>query len=333
MSTQQFSLKRTLRLFFTGAAMGSADIVPGVSGGTVAFLMGIYEELIHSIKVLSGEVVKLLIQGKITRAISKVPFQFLIPLGTGLLLAVLSLSKTIAFLLSHYPLFVWSFFFGLVTASIWVVRTRVKSWDLHDYGAMLLVSIFAFILVGAVPVETPNNVFAIFLSGFVAICAMILPGISGSFLLVIMGKYEQILTALNQRDMLTVSIFMMGCVAGLAVFSRLLSYLFAKHHDILIASLMGFMIGSLRKVWPWKEVVLTRVNSHGDIVPVVENNILPILNDPTTYICIGLAIVGFGVVTLLDRLQSTKEHIGDIHDKAFATTHKKAVASQKAGKI
>jgi putative membrane protein len=314
MTTSHFSWKRTIRLLFTGAAMGAADIVPGVSGGTVAFLMGIYEELIHSIKTLSGEVIRLLIKGKVKDAFQRVPFQFLVPLGTGLLLAVISLSKTIAYLLSHHPTYLWSFFFGLVVASIWVVRTRVKSWDMHDIVAMAGVSILAFVLVGAVPVETPNNLITIFLSGFIAICAMILPGISGSFLLVIMGKYEQVLSALNNRDILTLSVFMIGAVAGLAVFSRVLSYLFAKHHDILIAGLMGFMIGSLRKVWPWKEVVLTRIN-------------------PSTYLCIALMLAGFAAVTLLDRLQTTREHVGDIHDKAFIKSHKQAVESQKPGKI
>lgn len=333
MKPNYFSLKQTLRLFFTGSAMGLADIVPGVSGGTVAFLLGIYEELIYSIKLVSGDVLRLLVKGKIREAFHKIPFSFLVPLGIGLMGSVLAFSHTIAVLLETHPDYLWSFFFGLVLASVWVVRKRVKTWDWHDYTAFVVLSIFTYVLVGAVPVETPKTLFAFFLSGFIAICAMILPGISGSFLLVIMGKYEQILTAVNQRDFPIIFVFIFGCIVGLSVFARVLSYLFAKHHDIVIASLMGFMIGSLRKVWPWKEILMTRVDGHGEIVPVVEKNIFPNLDNPITYICIGLGIGGFLLVTLLDKMQTTKEHSDDIQDPAFVKAHKKAVASQKTGKI
>lgn len=333
MKPKKFSLKQTIRLFLTGSAMGLADIVPGVSGGTVAFLLGIYEELIYSIKLISGEVLRLLVKLKFKEAFQKIPFTFLVPLGVGLMGAVLTFSHTIAELLKTHPDYLWSFFFGLVLASVWVVRKRVKTWDWHDYLALVALSIFTYILVGAVPVETPRSYLAFFISGFIAICAMILPGISGSFLLVIMGKYEQILTALNQRDLPVILVFIAGCIIGLALFARVLSYLFAKHHDILIAGLMGFMIGSMRKVWPWKEILMTRVDSHGEIVPVVEKNIFPNLDSPVTYLCIGLGIAGFLLVTILDKLQTTKEHSDDINDPSFVKAHKSSITSQKKGKI
>ncbi|MBP9820442.1 DUF368 domain-containing protein, partial [Candidatus Woesebacteria bacterium] len=274
-SERTFSFMNSLRLFFTGFAMGAADIVPGVSGGTMAFILGIYEELIYSIKVMSGEVIALGIRGRIKEAWQKIPFAFLFPLGFGLLAAIGSLSKVIAFLLHDYPSFIWSFFFGLVIASIVVVRKRVVTWDIQDYGIMGVTAIVAYLLVGVIPVETPSNLLITFLSGAIAICAMILPGISGSFLLVILGKYEQILQAVLTYDFLTLGVFAAGAALGLALFSRVLSWLFRHYHDVTVAALIGFMIGSLRKVWPWKEVLVTRLNSHGELVTVVDRNILP----------------------------------------------------------
>lgn len=327
------TLKNSVRLFFTGFIMGSADIVPGVSGGTVAFVMGIYEELIQSIKTVSGQVPKLVLQMKFIEAFEKIPLHFLVPLALGLLTAVFTLSNAVSYLLEFHPQFVWSFFFGLVLASVLVVRKRVVTWNIHDYLAVVVTAIAAYIIVGAVPVETPNTLLALFLSGAVAICAMILPGVSGSFLLVIMGKYEQVLGAVTNRDFVTLIVFGLGAVAGLALFSRLLSWLFKKHHDIVIALLIGFMIGSLRKVWPWKEVVTTRINSHGSVVPLLERNIIPAQLTTDVVVCLVLFVVGLSVVLLLDKLQVTKEHVKDIDDKEFMKEHSAAIKSQKSGDI
>lgn len=326
-------IKDKIRLFTTGFVMGSADIVPGVSGGTVAFLMGIYEELIQSIKTVSGKVPRLVIERKISDAWHAIPFSFLIPLGLGLLTAVLSLSNAVAYLLQTHPDFVWSFFFGLVLSSVLVVRKRVVNWDLHDYVAALGTAVFAYVLVGAVPVETPNTLPALFLSGVIAICAMILPGISGSFLLVIMGKYEQVLGAVASRDVVTIVVFGLGAVSGLAVFSRVLSWLFKRHHDIVIAMLTGFMVGSLRKVWPWKEVVMTRINSHGEVVPLVEKNVLPGSLSIEVLFCVALFVIGLIVVFLLDKMHVTAEHLTDIEDREFEREHDKSLKSQKKGII
>lgn len=322
----------SLRLYFSGFMMGSADTVPGVSGGTIAFLLGIYEELIQSIKTVSGEVLKLALQLKIKEAWKAIPFGFLVPLMLGIFSAIIVLADGISYLLKYQPAYLWSFFFGLVVASVMMVRKRVVTWNKHDYLALLIGAIFAYVLVGAVPVSTPETMLALFLSGSVAICAMILPGISGSFLLVIMGKYEQILNAVTERNFLVLSVFMVGAVFGLAIFSRVLSWLFAKHHDIVVAALTGFMIGSLRKVWPWKEVLETRLNSHGELVPLVERNILPLF-DWSTLLAVVIALVGFGLIVLLDKAQVTKERVKDIHDPAFAREHKQALESQKSGKI
>ena len=198
--------------------MGTADLIPGVSGGTIAFLSGIYEELLQSIKTVSGDFLKLLLSGKIKEAIKVIPFKFLVPLALGLFTAVLSLANLMSYLLKEYPIFVWSFFFGLVLASTWIVLKRVVKWDISDKLAFVISTIAAYILVGAIPVETPNTPFFIFVSGMIAICAMILPGISGSFILLLLGKYQQILGAVTNKDVVTLAIFMVGAVLGLALF-------------------------------------------------------------------------------------------------------------------
>lgn len=308
--------------------MGAADIVPGVSGGTIAFIFGIYEELLYTIKTVSGKTLKLGLQGKFAEAWKSIPFSFGIPLGLGIGVALLSMANVISFLLVEYPAFLWSFFFGLVLASIILVRKRVIDWNVKDYIALIVTTIGSYILVGAVPVETPNTYLAIMLSGAIAICAMILPGISGSFLLVIMGKYEQILNAVVERDIITLGVFMIGIVLGLALFSRLLTWLFAQQHDLIIAALIGFMIGSLRKIWPWKEVLTTRVNSHGEVVPFLEKNIIPSSVDGDVIMCILLAVAGMALIMTMEKFQAMKEHTKDIENPEFEKGHKKALASE-----
>jgi putative membrane protein len=328
-STLIKNLKKYLRLLFTGFTMGSADIVPGVSGGTMAFIFGIYEELINSIKVVSGEVPKLLLKGRVKEAFQAIPFSFLIPLAMGLFAAILTLSSLLSRLLVDYPVLLWSFFFGLVLASIFIVSKRIVTWDKRDILVMLIFTVVAYNLVGMVPVETPTTALAFIISGAIAITAMILPGVSGSFLLIIMGKYEQILGAVSDRDFVTIGLVGIGAVLGLALFSRLLSWLFKNHHDIVIASLTGFMIGSLRKLWPWKEALLTRINSKGVEVAIVEQNILPARFDNNVMMAIGLCILAILIIFLFDRLQLTEERVEDIDDKDFEKEHKKALRIQE----
>lgn len=296
-----------LRLFLTGFGMGSADIVPGVSGGTIAFIFGIYEELINSIKTVTSTTLQLILKLKFKEAIASIPFKFLIPLFGGIFTAIFTLSKLISYLLTNQPIYIWSFFFGLVITSIILVSKKITKWETPSFIALILSSIVAYMIVGAVPQETPANLLAFFLSGAVAICAMILPGISGSFLLVIMGKYHQILEAVNNRDFLTLIVFMLGAAVGLALFSRVLSWLFKNHHNLTIATLTGFMIGSLRKVWPWKETILTRLNSHGEIVPVVQQNILPDSFDQTVIFAVLLAFVAAVLMLYLSKFDNKKE--------------------------
>ena len=291
-----------LRYFITGFAMGSADIVPGVSGGTIAFIAGIYEKLINSIKTVSSEGVKRILKGDVSGAVRVIPFGFLLPLGLGILTAIFTLARFLEYALVEYPIFVWSFFFGLIVASVFLVKKKVKKWSGRLHLVLILSTIIAYFIVGAVPVETPATIIAFFLSGSIAITAMILPGISGSFLLLIMGKYQQILSAVTELDIITLGAFAVGAAIGLAVFSQLLSWLFKKHHDYMIAALTGLMIGSLRKVWPWKETLETYVDRHGEIIPLVQKNIPPNIESSEFLIALLLAGIGFIIIRQIERI-------------------------------
>ena len=312
----------------TGFTMGTADLVPGVSGGTIAFLSGIYEELIYSIKFVTGDVLKKALTGKIVEAIKMVPYKFLVPLAFGLMTAIFTLANALSYLLENYPIFVWSFFFGLVIASTIIVMRRVVKWDVRDMVSFVIAAVITYFVVGLVPVETPSTLPVFFLSGVIAIIAMILPGISGSYILLLLGKYQQVLGAVTNRDFLTLAVFTAGCVLGIALFSRVLSWLFAKHHDISIAILAGIMLGSVRKIWPWKETVLTRINSHGVEVPLVEKNIIPATFDITVIIAIALALGAFFLIIYFDKLQLTKEKTKDIENPEFEKEYKKSLKNQ-----
>lgn len=302
-------------MFATGFSMGTADLIPGVSGGTVAFLAGIYEELLASIKLVTGDVLRLFLRFKIKEGLKLIPFRFLVPLSIGLFGAIFLLANLLSFLLTEFPIFVWAFFFGLVLASVYVVSKRIKKRSLNNSIGFVISAVAAYMVVGAVPGETPNNLIFFFLSGAIAICAMILPGISGSFILLLMGKYQQVLAAVTTRDFLSLFVFGLGAVFGLALFSRLLSWLFSKYHDISVAILAGFMLGSVRKIWPWKEVILTRINSHGEIVPLVEKNILPTSIDLSLLVAVMLMLLGAGLVIYLGKMDLVKETNEDLSKK------------------
>lgn len=281
--------------------MGSADIVPGVSGGTIAFIVGIYQDLITSINTLTSTTLKLFLQLKWKEAWRSIPFGFLLPLGIGIIAAIALLTSLIAHLLATYPVFVWSFFFGLICASIFLIGKKLGSWTVQDVVVLCLSAGVAYWISGAVPSQTPDTPTAYFLAGMIAICAMILPGVSGSFLLILMGKYQQILVAVNTLDLMTLATFMAGAVLGLVSFAKVLGYLFEHHYRVVIAALTGFMLGSLRKVWPWKETLETYTDSHGEVIPLVQHNVLPTTLDAGVIGAVVLACVGMGLIVLLDR--------------------------------
>jgi len=298
------SLFDYLVLASKGFCMGAADVVPGVSGGTMAFILGIYEELLDAIKSFNLQSLKLLLTLEIKAFVGAVSWKFLLVLGFGILTAIFTLARLLAWLLNNTPVLIWSFFMGLILASVVTVSRRVQSWQPPIWISFFAGGIGIYFLVGLVPGTTPNDLWFLFLSGAVAICAMILPGISGSFVLVLMGKYPYILEAVNQRDFLVLFVVAAGAAAGIAAFSRLLSWLLVRYHDLMVGFLTGLMVGSLRKVWPWKETLESVTDSHGNTLPLVEANIWPAHFNGEVAAALGLMLGGFLVVLILDHLAS-----------------------------
>ncbi len=287
--------------------MGAADVVPGVSGGTVAFITGIYEELLGAIKSVDAHALRLLLRGRWAAVWQHVNGNFLLTLFAGIGVSVLSLAKLLLFLLDGFPILVWAFFFGLILASAWVVGRKVGRWSAGVVALALVGTALAYFITQAVPAQTPEALWFVFLTGAVAICAMILPGISGSFILVLMGKYRYVLGAVEAFRVDVIAVFMVGCVVGLLAFSRLLSWLLARYYDLTIAVLTGFMVGSLNKVWPWKYVLDTYFDRHGVERPLREQNVLPHVfselthQDAQVWIALPLAVMGFLLVYTLER--------------------------------
>ena len=295
--------KRTIKdyglLMLKGMGMGAADVVPGVSGGTIAFIVGIYEELLNSIKSINKENLTYLFKGKIGAFWKGINGNFLLSLCCGIGISIFSLAKLITYLLVNHAILVWAFFFGLVVASTWFVAQDIKRWGWKTVLSAIIGAAIAYYITIATPAETPNNLLFIFLCGAIAICAMILPGISGSFILVLLGKYFYVMEAVKTLNIVVLGVFAAGAAIGITTFSRVLSYALSRFRDTTIALLAGFMVGSLNKVWPWKEVVETYTDSHGEIKPLVEANILP---DQLIGEAIGLMVVGFAIVYFLEKL-------------------------------
>lgn len=296
------TLKDYFGLFLRGFAMGSADTVPGVSGGTIAFISGIYEELIDSIRMVGQpDFIRAVLSFNIRKVFELLNWKFLLAVLLGVGTAVLTLARGIEWLLHNQPILLWSFFFGLVVASVVTVSSKIKQWNPLLVGAAVLGAVGAYLLVGLVPIETPNDWWFLFLSGALAICAMILPGISGAFILVLLGKYQYVLSAVTNFDLATIFWVGLGCAIGLVTFAQVLGILFKKYHDITVALLIGLMVGSLRKVWPWKETVEFITDRHGEIIPTVERNFLPAMNGEL-FAAFALAVVGFLVVLGIERV-------------------------------
>jgi putative membrane protein len=255
--------------------MGAADVIPGVSGGTVAFITGIYEELLHSLKSIDQESFQLLFRFRIADFWKKINGSFLISVLGGIVTSLISLAKLMTYLLDHYPIQIWSFFFGLILISSPLILRDIKKWDIGIVISFLVGVTMAYLITILSPTETPTHLFFILFCGALAICAMILPGISGAFILLLLGKYEYMITALTGLNIPVILVFVTGCFFGLLGFSRLLSWILAHYRFLTLALLAGFMIGSLNKVWPWKEVTLFRLNHEGVRVPAFDRSISP----------------------------------------------------------
>jgi len=255
--------------------MGTADVVPGVSGGTIAFITGIYEELLQSIKSIDMDAIRLLIRLQLKSFWRKINGNFLIVLLLGIITSLLTLVQVISFLIEKHPTPLWSFFFGLIVASAMLVLRQIRKWSMGQVFGLIAGLAIAYAVTSLAPANTSNTLPYIFLSGVLAICAMILPGISGSFILLILGKYEYIIGAVRDLKLDVILVFGIGCLLGITAFSRVISWIFKKYHDITVALLSGFMLGSLNRIWPWKEAIEFRMNQHGEQVPLYEKNIMP----------------------------------------------------------
>lgn len=288
--------------------MGGADVIPGVSGGTIAFITGIYEELLNSIKSLDGDALLLLKRFKLKEFWQKINGSFLLAVFAGLLTSLLSLAKLMNYLLATYPIPVWSFFFGLILISSPLILKEVKKWSFGVGFAGIAGVAIAYWITIISPAQTPSNLFFIFLCGALAICAMILPGISGAFILLLLGKYEFMIKSLIEINIPVIAVFFIGCVVGLLSFSRFLSWILKFYRFPTLALLSGFMIGSLNKVWPWKEVIAFRINHEGKQIPAFDQSILPgqyfenTGSDPQIFQAILFTALGVLIVVFIEKI-------------------------------
>lgn len=299
-------------LLLKGMGMGAADVVPGVSGGTIAFISGIYEELIESIKSINFYSFQILFKQGIPAFWKQINGTFLVVLLSGIAVSMVTLAKIISFALHEYPIIIWSFFFGMILSSTWFVAKKITKVDLPVAIAFMVGTSVAYYITIATPTQTPETWWFLFFSGVIAICAMILPGISGSFILLLMGKYHSILNAVKTFDIKTIVVFALGCGFGIITFAQLVSWLLRKFHNATLALLTGFMVGSLNKVWPWKVVTEYRKNSKGEMVPFLERSVtvrefeMVTGNSGTLFYALLFMVIGLMLVIFLEKLASQK---------------------------
>lgn len=332
------SIKDYLVITAKGMAMGAADVVPGVSGGTIALIAGIYKELIDTLTSLNFSVLTTLKKDGIVATFNQVNGKFLVALLGGIAISILSLAKVFHYLINNEPVLVWAFFFGLIVASVWLIGNRIPKWNVGTITALIIGAIISFSVTVISPAQGPDTIWYLFLSGALAFVAMILPGISGSFILLLLGAYHLILGKVSAlidgiKDMdftiilsngISLGVFAIGGAIGLLSFSRLLKWMFEKYENTTLAVLTGFLIGSLNKVWPWKETQEVFVKHAGEanekIIPIVESNVLPneyvnpviengqiidqISADPQTMMSLVLFVIGFLIIFVLERVSA-----------------------------
>jgi len=297
--------KDYLVIILKGMAMGAADVVPGVSGGTIAFISGIYEELLNSISNINLTLFKTLKKEGVKAAWQQLNGNFLASLFVGVFISIISLAKVISWMLISHPILLWSFFFGLVLASIIYIAKQITKWNIITVVLAILGAVLAYYITTLNPMISENSsTLFMFFAGAIAICAMILPGISGSFILVLLGAYKPVLEAVNNRNITTIAAIGAGAIIGLLSFSRILKYLFKNYKNYTLAVLTGFIIGSLNKIWPWKKVLTFRTNSHGEKVPFNEISISPFSYEGDSQIIYAsaLIIIGFVLILILEKI-------------------------------
>lgn len=307
------SLKRIFAVFLKGAGMGAADVIPGVSGGTIAFITGIYEELIDSIQSINIEALKKIINEGLGSFWKHINGNFLVAVFSGILLSVFTLAKLLQYLLEVKAILVWSFFFGLIIASAIYIARSITKWTWKELISIIAGTVIAFFITILTPAETSDSLWFVFLTGVVAICAMILPGISGAFILLLMGKYSFMIQAITELNILVIIVFGLGAVIGLLSFSNILSWLLHHYKSLTIALLSGFMVGSLNKVWPWKVTLQTFTDRHGELKPLLQENVSPYkfseITGTESFLIESLLLIfsGFLIVILFEIIAKKKK--------------------------
>jgi putative membrane protein len=304
----QRKLSDYIIIAFKGMAMGAADAVPGVSGGTIAFISGIYEELITSISQVNFSLFKTLKKEGLKATWQQVNGNFLLALISGIFISFVTFMRLAKFLLEHYPILIWAFFFGLVLASVFYVAKQIKQWNIINSLTLTSAAFIAYYITTLPSLANNDNGFFLFIAAAIAICAMILPGISGAFILVLLGAYKTLSSAFHDLNIKNILIFVTGAIVGLLSFSKLLKWLFSNYKNITLAALTGFIIGSLNKIWPWKETLSTRVNTKGIEIPVLQQSVLPQKFTELYHlehhfvIALILMIIGFVSILILEKL-------------------------------
>lgn len=310
---QKKSLIQYLGISLRGMGMGAADVVPGVSGGTIAFITGIYEELINSLSNINGKAIKKLTSEGFGAFWKHINGNFFLALLIGIGISVFSLAKLVSFLLEDYPVLLWSFFFGLVLASAWLVLRTVTNWSTSTVIGLLIGIIVAGFISLLQTTSDGASLGYIFMSGAIAICAMILPGISGAFILVLLGSYNVVIDGIKELNVSVIAVFGAGCVIGILAFSRLLKYLFTHFKNFVLALLSGFLIGSLIKIWPWKnEVGDTPIVVHSDgKEDYMMTNVFPaeFIGDPKLGGALVMFLLGLTIVLVMGIIAPKKREV------------------------
>ncbi|MBE4572415.1 DUF368 domain-containing protein [Vibrio navarrensis] len=302
-----------LSTFLKGLAMGAADVVPGVSGGTIAFITGIYDTLLESIRRINPSIFRLWKAQGFKAAFKHINGVFLIALFGGVLTSIATLAKLITWMLANHPIPIWSFFFGLILVSVYHILRQVERKDVPRFALLLLGIVFAYSITVLKPLHLEPTSLNVLLAGAIAICAMILPGISGSFILLLIGMYAPVLGAVKNVQLDILGLFLAGCVAGLLTFSHVLSWLLRRFRDFTLMFLTGLMIGTLPKIWPWKETISWRLNSKGEQVPLVQHNLSPfefesLTSQPSQLgLAIVMALLAFALVLGLEKFAEANQ--------------------------
>ncbi len=307
-------IKKYISIILKGFAMGAANVIPGVSGGTIALITGIFERIINAIKSFDGTAIKLLFKGKIKELIKHTDLYFLIAVFIGMVASVVSLAKLLEFLFVHYPVFVWAYFFGLILASVYYVGKRINKWSLSVIVAFIIGASSAIVISMLNPAAQNDSFFYLIICGVVAICSMILPGLSGSFILILLGNYELVMIqAVNNFDLKILLPVMIGAIGGLIAFSHILSWIYNKHKDQTISVLTGFILGSLGILWPWKNEIYSvdmagnYILKNGEKIIQGYTKYIPESFNTEVIIAIFLIIIGIITISLIEKIASTQD--------------------------